>query len=243
MAFGKTEPGLDALANRDLDMADFKHIADYFLSYGHRPLLESPPEVTERIKGVRINCLGDVKMMKKPHFEEVEVPGSDSIFSMHSTSDIADRIGIPILTRRCPPDPKWANREDVMFGGSSPFKNQDATFLHQCCDPKAEFDMVTGSLGWGWCPMQWQNEVGSVIVVRNDKKPLLPMHMEALVRYCRYEIQPLLAHSIGEYHPEVPMKKKDVLRMICRPTFVIYWAKFCMENKDYTTPSPYLVKG
>ncbi|KAF2706629.1 hypothetical protein K504DRAFT_459028 [Pleomassaria siparia CBS 279.74] len=239
VAYGKKGLGIDPLACRDLDMNDFRHITDHFLSYAYVPPPDTSQASTERVKGVRINCVGDVKLFKKPHFEEVEVAGTDSIFSMHDTSDIADRIELPILTRRCPPDPKWVNTKGGVFGYESPFNNQDATFLHQCCDPRAEFDINTGSLGWGWCPMKWQNGAGSVIVVRKDKKLLLPMHMEALARYCRYEIRPLLAHSTGEFHPEKPMKREEVLRMICRPTFVIYWAKFAGEKKDYATPSPY----
>lgn len=189
------------------------------------------------MKGVRINCLGDVKMLKRPPFEEIELPSTDRIFTKHDTSDIADRIGLPIFTSRCPPDPKWANSHDEMFKGMSPFNNQSATFLHQCCDPDAELDLSTGSLGWGWCPLPWQNDVGSTIVVRKDRRPLLPLHMEALARYCQYEVQPPMGHSSGECYPEEPMKREDVLTMICRPMFIIYWYKF-MREKDYV-PSPY----
>lgn len=51
-------------------------------------------------------------------------------------------------------------------------------------------------MGWGWASQQWQNNVGSTIVVRQDGKPLLPRHVEALCNYCRYEIRPLLAHFV-----------------------------------------------
>lgn len=93
--------GLDQPACKDIDLVDFRHVADYFLSYGY-----IPPKAQAKVKGVRINCVGDVKMFKRPPFEQVEVPTTDVIFTMHDTSDIANRIGIPILTRRCPPDPE-----------------------------------------------------------------------------------------------------------------------------------------
>jgi hypothetical protein len=238
IVYAQNEPGLDPSTCKDFDMVDFRHATDYFLSYGYIP--PKAQASVESVKGVRINCLGDVKMLKRLQFEEIELPTTDAIFAKHDTSDIASRIGIPILTQRCPPDPKWANSKDTMFESMSPCDNQDATFLHQCCDPEAEFDISTGSLGWGWSPLPWQNEVGSAIVVRKDKKPLLPLHMEALAGYCRKEIRPLLAHSIGDYDPEEPIMKDDVLKIICRPMFVIYWAKFMEEKKDYTTPSPYV---
>ena len=79
--------------------------------------------------------------------------------------------------------------------------------------------------------------------MRQDKKPLSPLHVEELCKYCRYEIRPLLAHSMGEYAPEEPMSKEAVLAMICRPTFVIYWYKLLDEKHeagDYTSaPYPY----
>ncbi|KAL7625809.1 hypothetical protein AAE478_005032 [Parahypoxylon ruwenzoriense] len=246
VAYGKVGLGIDQTTCRDLDMNDFRHIADYFLSYGNEDLTPRTQQSTTapKVKGVRINCLGDQKILNRPHFEAVEIPSTDPIFSKHDTSDIAKRIGLPIFTRRCPPDPKWANDEDnKVFKHESPFNNQDATFLHLCCNPKAEFDLRTGSLGWGFASTQWQNSVGSTIVVRQDKKPLLPLHAEALCRYCRNEVLPLMGHSIGEYAPEEPMRKDDVLAMICRPTFVISWYKLQEEKRkageDTSAPYPY----
>lgn len=183
-------------------------------------------------------------MCNKPHFEGLQIPSTDPIFSQHDTSDIAERIEIPILTRRCAPDPKWVNDEDnKIFEHQSPFDNLDATLLHLCCDPKAQTDLRTRKLGWGWASMQWQNEVGSVIVVRQDKKPLFPLHVEALCKFCRHEIRPFLGHSKGEYAPEKPMERDAVLAMICRPTFVICWYKLLDEKRkngeDSSAPYPY----
>ncbi|KAI9743182.1 MAG: hypothetical protein M1835_002971, partial [Candelina submexicana] len=127
-----------------------------------------------KVMGVRINCLGDRKLLNKRSFEAVEVPFTDVISSEHDTSDIADRINFPIFTKRCPPDPRWAeNQENAIFNGGSPFNNQEATFLHLCCDPKSGFDLPRGQLGWGWASTQWQNSVGSVIVARQDQKPIV----------------------------------------------------------------------
>lgn len=238
VVYARAGKGVDPPACKDLDMIDFRHVTDYFLSYGYiHPKAETN---VERVKGVRINCLGDTKMLKKPHFEAIELPTTDPVFTKHDTSDIADRIGLPILTRRCPPDPKWANKsEDEMFEHSDPADNENAASLHQCPDPKAEFDFTTGSSGWGPRSAPWQNDMGSAIVVRKDRKPLLPLQMEALAKWCKEEVRPILAHSIGEYAPEEPISKEDVLTIICRPMFVVYWSRFTDERKDYTIPSPY----
>jgi hypothetical protein len=231
IAYGMVGLGVDQTACKDLDMNDFRHITDYFLAYDYNPVFATHQSTDIKVKGVKINCLGDRIMFSKPDFEAVQVSLIDPIFAEHDTSDITNRIGLPIFTRRCSPDPRWVHDEgNKIFEHKSPFNNQDATFLHLCCDPKAEFDLHIGTMGWGWASQQWQDSVGSIIVVRQDKKPLSPLHVEALCNYCRYEIHPLLAHSIGEYYPEEPISKDAVLAMICRPTFVIYWSKLLNEK-------------
>ncbi|KAI2468887.1 hypothetical protein F4781DRAFT_443149 [Annulohypoxylon bovei var. microspora] len=244
LAYGKKGLGIDQIACKDLDLNDFRHVTDLLISYGLEPEPVNRQAIGEKIKGVRINCIGDQKMCKKPIFEEVDIAPTDPIFSIHDVSEIAKRIELPIFTRRCPPDPMWANDEgNKVFGGMGPISNQDATYLHLCCDPNAQFDPQTGTLGFGSAPMQWQNGAGSIIVVRQDKKPLFPLHMEAMCRYCRYEANALFSHSKWGYAPEQPMEKSAALAMICRPTFVIYWYKLLDERRqkgeDTSAPCPY----
>ncbi|KAL9086506.1 MAG: hypothetical protein Q9165_007122 [Trypethelium subeluteriae] len=246
IAYGKVGLGIDQPVCKDLDMNDFRHITDNFLSYNsnHTPAIEQSIDI--KIEGVKINCVGDQKTFNKPYFETIGVSSLDPVFIEQESSDIAKRIGLPIFTRHCIPDPTWANdRDHKIFGHQSPFNNEGATFLHLCCDPKATHDLHTGIWGWGWASQQWQGGVGSAIVVRQDRKPLSPLHVEALCRYCIDEIRPLLAHSIGEYAPEEPMSKDAVLAMICRPTFIIKWYKLLDEKhreKEYPEdPDPYSV--
>ena len=218
-------------------MVDVRHVTDYFLSYGYKPPRAQAD--LERVKGVRINCLGDVKMHKRPQFEAIELRTTDVIFTTHDTSDTADLVEISILTRHCPPDPRWVNSKDAMFEYMNPASNQYATSLHHCYDPSVKYVPGTTSLGFGWPPAQWRNEVKSAIAVRKDMKPLLPIHMEALTKHCDDEVRPLLDHSYSAYHPEEPIKKSHLLNIICRPMFFLYWRKFMNEREDYTTPGPY----
>lgn len=228
LAYGLKALAIHSYKFKNLDMNDFRHIVDHFLSYCYKG--------DTNIKGVRINCEGDEKMLNRPKYEAVEVPLRDIIFVKHDSSDIAKRIGLPIFTRQCHPDPQWATN-----GGSNdcqyPFTNPEATFLHLCCDPESTYNASTGALGWAWAPRKWQNSVGSVVVVRQDKKPLLPIHVEALCKYCHFDIGPLLGHSEGEYYPDEPMARGAVLSMICRPTFSISWYKL-LEDKDKQGEDP-----
>jgi hypothetical protein len=193
----------------------------------------------EKIKGVRINCIGDEKVFNKPHFEAVDIPRTHPIFLHRDISDIAKLIGLPIFTRRCPPNSKWAkDQENEVFKGQIPTNNPDATVLHLCCDLKAEFNARTGVLGWGWAAQQWQSRVGSVIVVRQDIKPLLQLHVEALCKYCRNEILP-------HFEDDNTMSREEILGLICRPTFATVLENLLEENrkegKDTDVPSPYKI--
>ncbi len=142
IAYGKVGPSPDTSNKyRDINFNDFRHVADYLVSYrwGHTSNLYQP--TFARTKGVRINCYGDQKLLNKPHFEEIELSPMDIILTEHDTSDIAKRIGLPIFTKRCSPDPSWANLHD-----SKIYENMDATYLHLCCDPEAEFDPSLGNM-------------------------------------------------------------------------------------------------
>lgn len=228
VAVGKKGEGIDPLHCRDLDMADFRYIVDHLIAYNRWSLDTEASKLTyarKVVKGVRINCLGDCQAFGKPHYEAVDVSSTDPIFTgiQRDTSDIADRIRLPIFTRRIPFHLRWANETRAQdFGGQSPSNNQDATFLHLCSDPKADGYPVAP--GWSWAGWQWQQYVGSVLVVRRDMKPLTPMDAEALCTYCPHEVRPLMAHSMGEYAPDEPLSKELVLKMICRPTFSICWS-------------------
>ncbi|KAK6538194.1 hypothetical protein TWF694_011076 [Orbilia ellipsospora] len=202
----------------------------------HKPVCGKPYTL-----GIVIHCFGDRQVYGKPHYQPVKVTLTNVIFSdpdTCDTSDIADRIGIPIFTAKLPLNPEWMDVEQAgIFKHSHPHDNQDATYLHICCDPKVQWDVQSGDIGWAWCGMRWQRHVGSVLVVRQDKKPLTRLHMEILTSYCRFYCQPLFAHSIGEDYPRPlkPMSKYEVLRRISRESFLLHWHRLL---EDFEIPNP-----
>ncbi|KAF3184137.1 hypothetical protein TWF751_000134 [Orbilia oligospora] len=192
------------------------------------------------VKGVRVNCIGDIEKCYRPKYEPVEIPLNDPIFSknIHSSSDITARLGIPLFTRQCPQNPIWADSKESSSGLGFA-SNQEAAFLHLSCNPNEAFDPAGGTFGFGWAPQKWQYTPGSFIAVRQDKKPLDPVHMEALCSYCIDHAQPLFGHNFGEYTPDEPLSKQAVLSMICRPTFSIYWYKRFTEELERKGSSNY----
>ncbi len=72
--------------------------------------------------------------------------------------------------------------------------------------------------------------MGSVLVVRQDRKPLLPLHVEAMSSYCRSEATTWFSHYDGELSKIVPLSKEAVLANIRRPAFLEFWEKFIAKK-------------
>ncbi|KAB2576816.1 HIT/MYND zinc finger-like protein [Lasiodiplodia theobromae] len=222
LAYGMHGLGLDQTVSRDLDLNDFRHLVDYLVTYlNHETDGACRPDgnSNKKVKGVKINCQGDQDAFGLPAFQEVEVPGTHPIFVGvdHDTSEIAARVGIALLTRKYPASSAWAKATTR----GHPYVNQPATFLHLACR-----DDETAGAAWGWAPPPWQHDVGSVLAVRADQKPLHPLHVEALCRFCQFEMGPMFEHSLGMYSAKTkPLKKDLVLAHATRPFFELFWGK------------------
>ncbi|KAF3015615.1 hypothetical protein E8E14_010468 [Neopestalotiopsis sp. 37M] len=228
---------------RDLFYDDFRYLVDHLISCDRWAFtLPDIPSDSGVVRGVIINCLGARNDFNAPHFEPVDVPCHDPIFSTNAswttTSIIADRIGLPILTRRLPITLRQARK-------GFDAQNQEVMFLHLCCVPNKR--PSSSGKGWGWADWKWQYEVGNVLVVRRDKKPLAPFDVEALCRYCKDEVMPIIRRSMQEYTQDMSsedaLTRSLVLSMICRPMFSIFWAKLRDKKREegniVESPYPY----
>ena len=220
---------------KDIDMKDFRLVCDYLKAFDRMRGNFRPPAVEKLIEGVRVNCRGDELMSSVPHFQAVKISSEHPIFSKHKTSDVADRIGLPIFSCNYRPSSKWWNdRSNSTFNGIDPRDNPDITYLHLCCDPEAS--------QWGLDTSPNSHNHGSTLLVRQDKKPLLPWHAEALCRYSHEQV-PYFAHSKGHSLTEQPMSRDSVLARISRPAFVVLWEQLVLkkqhEGEKEKVPSPY----
>jgi hypothetical protein len=83
----------------------------------------------------------------------------------------------------------------------------------------------------GFAPPTWQSHVGTVIVARKDKKPLLPQHLEGVWMYCDL----ILDHfGEGEGAPE---------RLYNRPAFEKWWKGYCKQQDEYSADDWRAVKS
>ncbi|KAI1739861.1 hypothetical protein F4680DRAFT_466018 [Xylaria scruposa] len=216
IAYGKTHRNLSLGGLRDLDMEDFQLIAKYFLSCGFNLSLPETPPIFPDVKAVRINCVGD-KILNRPQFEQIELPANDPIFNIHDTSDILNRIGVPVFTQRCAPDPRW---EEYLTS----YANPHARFLHLHCNPEKE--------DWGMIARRWVEKPGSVIIVRQDKKPLSLFHAEALCKYCCDEVFGIIEKATRVRGDEDHITREFAASMICRPLFTIFRNKLIHEKLE-----------
>ncbi len=219
---------------KDVQIEDMRDIVEYFEDYADTSIDPKPSASPVVVDGVQISCQGDMDTFGKQKYSSVAIQTQHSVFTIGAISAIAKRIGVPLLIIQAPADQNW--RDDVFA-----YTNQEATFLFLDIGLNAGFQGA-GDLGWGWAPMQWQGEVGSVIVVRADRVPLTPPEVEVICAYCRHGAQPLTENAIGsglEY-----MTKDEVLAKINPAAFAAFrhdyhlkhWAS--RENEDdYDTRS------
>ena len=102
--------------------------------------------------------------------------------------------------------------------------------------------------------MIWQGNVGTVTVVREDKKPLDRNHLKVLTNFCQYYVQPRLTLFIEDM--ENLEKKRIVDEQLTRSAFEEYFQKYranmirkCEKKGDSVLlrrwqrlASPYLTK-
>jgi len=147
-----------------------------------RHLMNFVNSITDPVKMVscvRVNCNGDVKEKGRPKFERIEIPAIHAIFKQAPTQ-ISEHIELPVAAARIPGSVDfWVN------GITGSTMNQAIKFMYQGCNRDIDDkDFMTGGYGWGFAPRSWDVPTGSCIVVRMDKKPLLPEHVEVMGDYC-----------------------------------------------------------
>lgn len=140
----------------DADMVDFRDAVDLLCSYPDVNINITKPEKTWEIEGVRVNCTGEIKLYGRQVFESVRVPGGHHVFAQPVL--ISSRLlGFPVKVMGCSPLKDTAGYDHT---------NSEAISLFMNSTPGSE------------C-------MGSVVVVRDERGPLAPQHIEALCRYMR----------------------------------------------------------
>jgi len=160
------------------------------------------------IPAIRINCAMEVTLTH-PKYEPILLPSNDPIFSRLPTSDISRIIKMPLITYLTPDSAHLQpHDEDTCYDATNP----EVAYLNVRCLSQSG---SSGTLPLG----RYRNdEVGSVIVARQDKQALLPEHIEALVAWSKFKVFPVLDRPMGTRSGE-----DDRRREVSREKFRDYY--------------------
>ncbi|KKY29941.1 putative ectomycorrhiza-upregulated zf-mynd domain-containing protein [Diaporthe ampelina] len=183
-------------------------------SQASTPAPDKPPDDAsagkEKIKAVIVRCDGDTT---GPKWSATTIPSDHPIFEQQRKNEapLPALLGIPLIFRRLP-----SSQFNTRASG---LDNQIVTYLNI-------------ELESGFAPAAWQSQVGTVLVARQDKKPLLEQHLEGVWMYCDY-ILGLFGDGAG------PPR-----HLYSRPAFEKWWARYAEETRGYrddwnNVPLPY----
>lgn len=169
---------------------------------------------SEKVKGVRVNCSGDMDLAGAAKYIAVEVTRNDPVFGAEIAT-VSQALQVPLRMRKYLPYP--AQKSAGVIGH---YDNQAATFLMRCVDPAREEE-------WSMAPMSWQTRVGSVVVVRADGKDITPQQVEAISYYAQYE----LAEKIEDASESGSKKERVKVAALFTPgKFREFFTKFKAEK-------------
>lgn len=147
----------------------------------------------EPIQAVVVRC--DVEKRRLPPWSATTIPADHPVFSQQ-VLPVPGLFNIRLVL--CRMGTRSANRALL--------DNQIATYLNIDAD-------------CAFAPPAWQSDVGTVLVARKDRKPLVPQHLEGVWMYCDYILD---VFGKGEGAPR---------RLHNRPAFEKWWEGYCKEQK------------
>ena len=150
---------------------------------------------TGSVQAVIVRC--DFEKLKDAPWSATMIPENHPVFS-EAVPPIPALVEVPLVIHRVGTQSR--NRDDL--------DNQIATYLN--------IDLESG-----FAPSQWQSHIGTVIVARKDKKPLLPHHLEAVWMYCDH-ILDLFGDGVGA--------PRSLYR---RKAFEDWWKGYCEEQRGF----------
>lgn len=186
--------------------------------------LEVAEKKKKNVKGVMIRCEGDNALHvnetgRWDRYAEVDVPRDHPIWKESPTA-ASKMMGLPLLLHKLPENPAWGKNDHTRFD------NQPATFLNLTVDPKNE-DM------WGFAPPEWQSEIGSVLLVRQDGKDISREQAWALAEYMQFRVSDAFEGAMES--GEEQQRRAAVLKMLNWKRFETWLENFRVEmtGADY----------
>jgi hypothetical protein len=246
---GQPSTRTNPLFYQDVVPADLRTIVDYFRCYGEgldkdpgaftigaaslKDIFPSLSRKPNTVRGVDIAGKGDQHFLGQVKFSENEVTTDHAIFKDAKPTPISVHMKLPLLVR------KYGNFysawvEPGYAEGFNPFENRTALFLN----------IETNEPGgrWGFTDLlEWDQNIGTVLVVREDKKDITAQQVEALCYFCQHELCPKMGllmeqvydwgyEEMGGFEKVAKAKEEFVRKNMCREKFELFFEKFKQEK-------------
>jgi hypothetical protein len=201
----------------DVTLADFRHVLDYFVTYWDTTLREEPSSNT--VWGVKVNCHGEQVLHGADKFIRVAV--DSNIPETFEVSPVSKLLNLPVKAAKVKTTDAWAMYPELNYDldnhGSSarPEHNPEAGALF--------VDVDLSSSNWGQIPKEWGENIGNVLLLRDDSEDISLEEAEALCRFCAQVLMPTFSQCLRGKIP-----RSEVLRYLT----VEYLNKFMRELRD-----------
>ncbi|KAH7390159.1 hypothetical protein BKA64DRAFT_645086 [Cadophora sp. MPI-SDFR-AT-0126] len=176
---------------RDVTVADLRFALDFL---GHDVKLYETEDVNRFyirdekmwMKGVKISCSGDMKLLGKKRFRDVLVSRYNDICVKRgrlSTSAISGHLGFELMVMNC----AWHKvlQEAFKSGMGGLTQNPHVAYLMLDAIPNAD------NKNWGLAdPEKWRKDMNpTALIVRKDMGDITAKQIETLVAYCKNVVQ------------------------------------------------------
>ncbi|TGO44534.1 hypothetical protein BCON_0502g00030 [Botryotinia convoluta] len=204
IVFRRKRPDIDSAIIQDISLDDLpkvirllRQIANGSQVMKHQVFKQS----FNTSKCVIIKCRGDhMNAPRETRLVISKVPELHPIFEGQPTN-ISQLMGVPLIIQKIP---REAGKDVVI--DEDQLRNDNCGILH--------LDTLPHSETWGEIPSQWQENVGSVLVARQDKKDITTLQLSAIITYIK-----LLDLRVVKYEPDVRTKQRFLEGYFTRSKF------------------------
>jgi len=184
----------------------------------------------EKVGAVQISSKADMMLNHEIKYAARALESCHDIFyGIFQPTEISVHMGLPILVRKCQIGNSFFNKRPNLNHDLD--SNAEAAILNIRADPTKSNFGFADTLEWETGP------VGSVFVARQDKKPITPHQVEALVEFIKTKLSPEMGKlkwkiQDWELSEQQKARKEFVGAEMCRDTFQAFLEDFKKEKVD-----------
>ncbi|EPS35747.1 hypothetical protein H072_10781 [Dactylellina haptotyla CBS 200.50] len=205
----------------DVTLSDFRHILDSFVGSTSTYTPESPTNPADRkvtnIRGVKICCYGEQKIQGSEEFVSVEVPITHPARrglqnSGVCTSNLSEILGLPVRLWKYQDANSLINIPEWDEDDLKPTSNQNAASLM--------IDTNLKSMGWGQIPLYWNQDLGNVLVVRDDDEDLDIENIKVMSYFAKQVVSRIFEDTSRMGLKNNEAVRKELMKLITRENMV-----------------------